>query len=53
VHYVGLSFEFFSAFLDEIGFREIRRVQNFGLFNDSSTLLFGDVPISLNVEARK
>jgi predicted SAM-dependent methyltransferase len=53
VHYVGLSFEFLSAFLDEIGFREIRRVPDFGLFNDSSTLLFGDVPISLNVEARK
>jgi predicted SAM-dependent methyltransferase len=53
VHYVGLSFEFLSGFLDEIGFREIRRVPEFGLFNDSSTLRYADVPISLNVEARK
>jgi predicted SAM-dependent methyltransferase len=53
VHYVGLNFEFFGGFLHEVGFRDIRRVPAFGLFNDASTLLFGDVPISLNVEARK
>jgi len=53
VHYAGLNFEFLQAFLQETGFREVKRVKEFGLFNDTSTLLFGNVPISLNVEARK
>jgi predicted SAM-dependent methyltransferase len=53
VHYVGLNFEFLGDFLREAGFRDIRRVPEFGLFNDTSKLLFGGVPISLNVEARK
>jgi predicted SAM-dependent methyltransferase len=53
VHQVGLNFEFLHQFLRDTGFRDIRRVQQFGLFNDTSTLLFGGVPISLNVEARK
>jgi len=53
VHYAGLNFEFLSAYMRECGFREIHRVPEFGLFQDTSTLVFGDVPISLNVEARK
>jgi predicted SAM-dependent methyltransferase len=53
VHYVGLNFEFLGEFLHQAGFREIRRVPEFGLFNDTSKLLFGNVPISLNVEAWK
>jgi predicted SAM-dependent methyltransferase len=53
VHYVGLNFEFLSQFLREAGFRDIRRVPEFGLFKDASTLRFRNVPISLNVEAWK
>lgn len=53
VHHVGLSFEFLEAFLRETGFRDIKRVGDFGLFDDASSLRFGNVPISLNVEARK
>jgi predicted SAM-dependent methyltransferase len=53
VHYVGLTFEFLGGFLQEAGFREIRRVPKFDLFNDTSNLLFGAVLISLNVEARR
>jgi predicted SAM-dependent methyltransferase len=53
VHHVGLNFEFLQHFLRDVGFRDIRRVNEFGLFNDASTLTFGTVPISLNVEARK
>lgn len=52
-HYVGLNFEFLQAFLQETGFRDVKRVKDFGLFEDTSTLLFGNVSISLNVEARK
>jgi predicted SAM-dependent methyltransferase len=53
VHYVGLSFEFLGTFLYEAGFRDIRRVWDFGLFKDTSTFVFHNVQISLNVEARK
>lgn len=53
VHYAGLNFDFLGSFLQEAGFRDIVRVKNFGLFNDTSTLRFEGTPISLNVEARK
>ncbi len=53
VHHSGLTLEFMLAFLGELGFRDIKRVQAFGLFEDSSTLSFGGVPVSLNVEAWK
>jgi predicted SAM-dependent methyltransferase len=53
VHYVGLNFDFLRTFLHESGFRDIRRVPEFGLFSDTSNLRFGGVPISLNVEAWK
>lgn len=53
VHYVGLNFEFLGGYLHEAGFRDIRRVPQFGLFRDTSTSLFGNVPISLNIEAWK
>ena len=53
IHYVGLSFEFLGSYLDEAGFRDIMRVPEFGVFKDTSTLKFGDAPISLNVEAFK
>ncbi|MGA2891906.1 MAG: methyltransferase domain-containing protein [Xanthobacteraceae bacterium] len=53
VHYVGLNFEFLATFLQDAGFRDIKRVESFGLFNDTSALRFGGVLISLNVEARK
>lgn len=53
VHRSGLTLEFMLAFLGELGFRDIKRMQEFGMFEDSSTLSFGGVPVSLNVEAWK
>jgi predicted SAM-dependent methyltransferase len=53
VHYVGLNFEFLASFLHDAGFRDIKRVESFGLFKDTSELRFSGVPISLNVEAWK
>ena len=53
VHHSGLTLEFMTAFLGELDFRDIKRVPEFGVFEDSSTLTFGGVPISLNVEAWK
>jgi len=52
-HQVGFDFEILSAFLREAGFAEIERVAEFGLFDDTSRLVFAGVPISVNVTARK
>lgn len=52
-HKVGLSWEILKAYLAEAGFTSARRVEAFGLFEDTSALRIADVPISLNVEARK
>jgi len=53
VHYSGLTFEFLGQFMAEAGFRDIMRVPEFNEFNDTSSLRFGGVLISLNMEARK
>jgi predicted SAM-dependent methyltransferase len=52
-HYVGLSEELFGQFLMEAKFNHIRRVPDFGLFQDTTTLTFLGVPISLNIMAVK
>ena len=52
-HCVGLNEELLSSFLSAAGFTSIRRVDDFGLFADCSTLVFAGRPISLNIEARK
>lgn len=52
-HVVGLNQEFLGSFLHFSGFVNIRRVQNFGLFADTSSMVFKGVPISLNMIAEK
>lgn len=52
-HKVGFTWEFAQYFLGNAGFSGIRRVREFGIFNDASALKFAGVLISLNVEARK
>ncbi|MFZ5908190.1 MAG: class I SAM-dependent methyltransferase [Nitrospirota bacterium] len=52
-HVIGLNQEFLMAFLRETGFVNMRRVNSFGLFHDTSIMLFKGVPISLNVIAEK
>jgi len=52
-HVVGLNEDFLTEFLELAGFDNIRRVEKFGLFDDTSGLDFGGVPISLNVIADK
>jgi predicted SAM-dependent methyltransferase len=53
VHYCGFDINILGTFLDHAGFRQIERVQNFGLFNDTSELRLSNEPISLNMVARK
>ena len=52
-HGVGFNQELLAGFLDGAGFRSMQRVDNFGLFEDSSSLYFKGVPISLNMRAEK
>jgi predicted SAM-dependent methyltransferase len=52
-HKIGLTWEFLATFLTQSGFVDIRRVEEFGLFNDCSGLRYQGQLISLNVEAYK
>jgi len=52
-HKAGLTEEFLTDFLTTAGFRDIRRVADFGLFDDTSVLKLGSIPISLNLQALK
>ncbi len=52
-HFVGLNEEFLTDFLASAGFENIRRVEEFGFFDDTSSHKFRNVPISLNMVAGK
>lgn len=52
-HVVGLNQEFLTIFLLQAKFESIRRVDSFGFFDDTSTMTFAGVPISLNIVAQK
>ena len=51
-HYVGLNEEILTAYLQDTGFTDIVRVEKFGLFDDTSNMVY-KLPISLNMTARK
>lgn len=52
-HVVGLNEEFLSYYLSISGYVNSRKVAGFGLFEDTSTMLFKGVAISLNMVAEK
>lgn len=52
-HVVGLNEEFLAYFLNESGYVNITRVKEFGLFEDTSSMIFNGVLISLNLTAEK
>jgi predicted SAM-dependent methyltransferase len=52
-HLVGLNEEFLTSFLHTAGFSGIHRVPQFGLFDDTSSMVFKTIPISLNMIAVK
>lgn len=52
-HHIGLNQDFLASYLFETGYVNLRRVTNFGLFQDTSTLAFMGTPISLNIIADK
>ena len=53
VHKVGFDQDILGMYLQHVGFHDLRVVSEFGLFDDCSSLLFGGVPISLNMIAKK
>ncbi|MGE4221495.1 MAG: methyltransferase domain-containing protein, partial [Alphaproteobacteria bacterium] len=53
LHRAGLNEAFLRDYLAVAGFRAVRRVEGFGLCQDSTTLRVRDVPISLNMVAEK
>ena len=52
-HLVGLNQEFLVDFLLTAGFTDVCKAGNFGLFQDTSSMMFKGIPISLNLTARK
>jgi predicted SAM-dependent methyltransferase len=52
-HLAGLNQEFLENYLQEAGFRLMRKVDEFRIFPDTSSMRFKDVLISLNMVARK
>lgn len=52
-HVVGLNEEFLGEFLELAGFDNVRRVGDFGLFEDTSAMRFRGVAISVNLIAEK
>jgi len=50
-HQTGLNEEFLRIFLRQAGFVGIRRVASFGLFKDTSSMVFKGMPISVNLTA--
>lgn len=52
-HKTGFFFDMLGSMLDKAGFTDIKRVERFGLFADSSETRFSGQLISLNVQARK
>lgn len=52
-HKVGFTFDLFREFLTLSGFQHIRRIPDFALFRDTTTMRYNGVPISLNVQAVK
>lgn len=52
-HVVGLNEEFLVEYLRSAGYVNMRRVESFGFFQDTSEMLFNGVPISLNIISEK
>ncbi len=52
-HIVGLDEQILGQYLLQAGFINIKRVEKFNLFSDTSNLMFKDIPLSLNLIAEK
>ena len=53
VHVAGFDEAILGAFLGQAGFKQMRRVRSFDMFDDASNVHVGDIPVSLNVIASR
>lgn len=51
IHLVGFDADILTTFLKQAGFVNLRRMQSFDIFQDTSSMTFKGVPISLNIVA--
>jgi hypothetical protein len=49
---MGFTQDLLAAFLHGAGFDQVERVEDFGLFDDTSRSTIGPIAISLNIQAR-
>lgn len=52
-HLTGLNREFLDFFLRQAGYINIQQKDDFGLFQDSSTTIYKEIPISINLIAER
>jgi predicted SAM-dependent methyltransferase len=52
-HKIAVNYGMLEAYLQNAGFRYVRRVESFGLFKDGTCTGIDSIPISLNVQATK
>lgn len=52
-HYTGFNEDILGNFLRFAGFKALQRLKGFGLFEDTSTMAFKNIPLSLCVIAYK
>ena len=52
-HYFGWNFEFLRDYLKKAGFSEFKKVDSFGLFEDTSDYKLYGFPVSLNLIVTK
>lgn len=52
-HMVGFNQEFLASFLLQADFSNLKVVEDFGIFNDTSTMKVYGISISVNIEAQK
>ena len=52
-HLVGLNEEILTEFLESVRYKNIEKVDGFGLFDDSSNRKFKNISISVNLIAKK
>ncbi len=52
-HKIGLTEEFLGQYLNSAGFSHLERVDEFGLFDDTSSVKLGNYYLSLNMIATK
>ena len=53
-HYFGWNYDFLKDYIEDAGFKNIKKVKSIGLFEDTSDFApYNNIPISLNVIAYK